>query len=358
MVVPQALARRLAAGPRSRPDAPRRILIVHHLLLGDTLCLTPLVAKCRERHPQAEIALTVPEAAAPLYARRPYGVRPLAFDPERPASVRALLGEPRFDLALVPGENRFAWIAHAVGAGWVAGFDGDRPAYKNRLLDERVPFPAWPWNWADVAARLVPGAPPRPYAPADWPAPDCAPFEPPSRPYAVLHVGARNPLRHWQPENWRALSLALEQRGLEVVWNGGRGDAALEAAIDPDARRRNYAGRLDLAQLWHLLGGARLLVCPDTGVAHLGRIVGVPTVTLFGPGSVALSGAGDFWARSPYRAVTVEEVPCRDQALVFKREIPGMRRCVRFAPECTNNICMQGIGVEPVLGAAQELLAG
>lgn len=358
LVVPRALGRRLAARSRARPAAPSRILIVHHLLLGDTLCLTPLLAKCREQYPQTDIALTVPRSAAPLYAQRPYGVRPLAFDPENSASVGALLREAPFDLALVPGENRFAWIAHALGALWVAGFDGDRPAYKNRLLDERLPFPSWPWNWGDVAASLIPGPPSKAYSPSDWQAPDWAPFERPAGPYAVLHLGARNPLRLWQGAKWRALCEALEKRGLEIAWSGARADEALVREVDPQGRRRSYAGRLDLAQLWHLLAGARLLVCPDTGIAHLARIVGVPAVTLFGPGSVALSGAGAFWASSPYRAVTVEAVPCRDQRLVFKREIPGMRRCVRFPPECTNNICMQEIGLEPVLAAADELLAG
>ena len=36
---------------RRRPAAPRRILVLHHLLLGDTLMVTALLAKLRERHP-------------------------------------------------------------------------------------------------------------------------------------------------------------------------------------------------------------------------------------------------------------------------------------------------------------------
>src|ERR1035438_1745052 len=37
-----------------RPD-PRRILIAHRLLLGDTLMLTALIARLREAYPRAEI---------------------------------------------------------------------------------------------------------------------------------------------------------------------------------------------------------------------------------------------------------------------------------------------------------------
>jgi len=58
-VVAHALARRVAHGPRTRPGTVRRILVAHHLLAGDTLMLTPLLAKLRERHPEAHIAMTV-----------------------------------------------------------------------------------------------------------------------------------------------------------------------------------------------------------------------------------------------------------------------------------------------------------
>ena len=69
--VARAVADRLVR--RVEPVEPRRVLIAHHLLLGDTLMLTALVAKLRANHPEADIAMTVPRAIAPLYATRPYG---------------------------------------------------------------------------------------------------------------------------------------------------------------------------------------------------------------------------------------------------------------------------------------------
>jgi len=47
------------------------------------------------------------------------------------------------------------------------------------------------------------------------------------------------------------------------------------------------------------------------------------TVALFGPGSAVLCGAGEFWKQSPYRAIAVDNFPCRDQGSLFKREIRG-----------------------------------
>src|SRR5438270_12899414 len=76
-----ALAHRVASvGRRRPPDKPRRILVAHHLLLGDTLMLTPLLAKLREQFPAAEIVMAVPGAHAGLYANRPYGVQAIGWN--------------------------------------------------------------------------------------------------------------------------------------------------------------------------------------------------------------------------------------------------------------------------------------
>jgi ADP-heptose:LPS heptosyltransferase len=351
-VVARALARRTRA--RAEPRHPRRILIAHHLLLGDTLMLTPLVKKLRTLHPEADIAMTVPRAIAPLYATRPYGLRALAFDPRSPAN--ALFGEAPFDLALVPGDNRYAWLAAAMRARWIVAFAGDRPRVKSWQVDHEVPYAQAPAAWGDLVAQLVDGAAPAPYRTREWTAPACADFSRPAPPYAVLHVGASSPLKQWTAQRWRELATWLDARGLAPVWSAAAGELAIVDAIDPHRRFASTAGRLDLPQLWQLLAHAELLVAPDTGVAHLGRVVGVPTVTLFGPGSAILCGAGDFWRDMPYRAVTVDPFPCRDQPVLFKREIAWVRRCGRSVAECPEHLCMPAIGVDAVRSAVTELL--
>ncbi|MHB0984032.1 MAG: glycosyltransferase family 9 protein [Sulfuricella sp.] len=385
-------------------EPPLRILIAHHLLLGDTLMLTPLLAKLRERHPQAEIVMLAPKASVPLYQQRPYGVTVLPHDPRDPSTLHALYQQSGFDLALVPGDNRYSWLAKALGARHIVAFAGDRPAWKSWPVDELVPYPSshpetpvapsplmgegWgegdkalkflplspalshkgrggienypniPAAWGDMVAGLIPGPAPAPYRPESWPDPNCTPFDLPSKPYCVLHVGASSPLKLWENEKWCALAEFLESRGYQVVWSGGWGEEKLIEALDPERRHPSYAGRLDLTQLWHLLKNARLLVCPDTGVAHLGRLTGTPTVALFGPGSASIYGAGDFWRDSPYVAVTVDPFPCRDQHRLFKREIPWVQRCGRSPRECATPHCMQAISLEVVMDAARRLLNG
>lgn len=342
--------------PRRRPEAPARVLVAHHLLLGDTIMLTPLLAKLSEQWPEAEIVMTVAGTFRCLYQGAPYGVRAYAYDPRDSATLRRLDTRGGFDLGIVPGDNRYSWLARALGARWIVAFDGDRPGYKNWPVDELVPYSRTAAAWGDMVAGLVPGAPPAPYHPRHWPAPQHRPFDRPVVPYCVLHVGASSPLKQWPDSAWHALAEHLTQRGWGVVWSAGPGEQAVVQRIDPAGRYASYAGRLDLAQLWHLLTDAELLVSPDTGVAHLGRLVGCPTVTLFGPGSSTLYGAGEFWSRSPYAALDVD-IECRDQRLLFRREIDWVRRCSRGPAECSEARCMTGITPARVIAAIDRVKA-
>jgi ADP-heptose:LPS heptosyltransferase len=343
-------------GRRRKPNAPRRILVAHHLLLGDTLMLTPLLAKLRQQYPVAEIVMTVPAAIAPLYEKKPYGVVAWAFDLRRAAALSTILRQGNFDLAVVPGDNRHAWLAAALNARWIVCHSGDHPGYKNWPADEQFPYPKAPAAWGDMVAELIEGPPPLAYRTKDWLAPNAQAFDLPPSPYAILHVGASTPLKQWPAANWRILADELCRRGFTVVWSGGAGETTIVEEIDPRGAHSSFVGMLDLAQLWRLIAGAAVFVSPDTGVAHLGRIVGTPTVALFGPGSAVLCGAGAFWRESPYRAVTIAEFPCRDQRILFRREISWVRRCGRSTRECASARCMQAIDVAAVDAAIADVV--
>ena len=89
------------------PVTPRNILVLHHLLLGDTIMLAGLLAKLRKCHPDANLHLATPSATVALFANRPYGVQAHPFNPKRVASLLALLRLPRPDLVIIPAENRY-----------------------------------------------------------------------------------------------------------------------------------------------------------------------------------------------------------------------------------------------------------
>ena len=351
-VVTRALALRTRT-KRRPPTHVRRILVAHHLLLGDTLMLSPLLAKLREQHPAAEIAMTVPRAVAPLYAARPFDVTIHAWDPR--GRHESLYAQAPYDLAFIPGDNRYAWLAAAMDARWIVAFDGARSARKDWPIDALVPYPHIPAAWGDMVATLADGPAPAPFDPCQWEAPPAAPFKRPQEPYAVLHVGASTPLKEWPAERWSGLAAWLDERGITPVWSGGHGEERIVALCDPDARFTSYAGALDLAQMWHLLAGATLLVAPDTGIAHLGRVVGVPGVTLFGPGSAIVTGPGEFFRNVPGGGVTVDPFPCRDQQRLFGRTITWVRRCGRSTAQCASPLCMHAIAPDAVTSAIVAL---
>jgi ADP-heptose:LPS heptosyltransferase len=342
---------------------PRRILIAHHLLLGDTLMLTALVARLRRKFPQAEILMTVPPALAQLYEGHPYGLHAEPWDPRDGTSLDRLIataGDTGFDLALVPGDNRYALLARALGSCWVVALAEATPSWKARLADQLLPWPTVPTALADIFASLAGTDGDDAYDPACWPAPPAREFSRPSGDYVVLHVGAGSLLRLWPEQNWLHVADALSARGLQPVWCGGPDDVARIAAIDPLGRYRNLAGALDLSQLWHLLAGARLLICLDSGVSHLARLTGTASVVLYGPGSPVLFGSGRFFRDAPFAAVWDEAFACRDQHTLFKRSLPWVRRCQRDVAACERDgrrpRCMEGLTPAQVLTAAEGLL--
>lgn len=351
LVVALGLLRRLDRRPYEGGRDYRRILVAHHLLLGDTVLLTPLLAKLRQRYPQAGIWMTVPPAFVPLYEGRPYGVCVMPFSPRDTGTLRPWLDLGGFDLAFVPGDNRHAWLARALGARCIVALAGDGKRWKDWQVDRQVPWPSTAATLAEAFAALVDGPEPPPYAPAQWPAAALA--ELPPQPYGVLHLSARNPLRRWPAAYWREVAAALRQNGLRVVWSVAPGEAALLETVGPEATDERIAGTLSLPGLRGLLAGARLLVTVETGIAHLCRLTGTPSVVVFGQGNPALHGNEPFWRQaSPMRPAFVSDVPCRDGQRLFGRLLPWVRRCDRSPQQCDRPVCIEAVSPEQVLSAA------
>lgn len=318
-VVFRAIRTRMG-GARRRAETPQSVLLAHQLLLGDTLMTTALVAKLRARFPAARLAMLMPQAFIPLYANRPYGLEAIPFSPRNPDSLDSALrmSPTGWDWTLLPGDNRFSWLAQAMGARWIGGWRDDSPAHKNWMVDEAFPWPEAAAALGDLWAEMIDGSPCE-YSPGHWPEPPCAAYPRPAEPYAVLHIGASNPKKFWPAKSWQAVAQGLQALGFTVVLSAGKGEESLTRAVDPGGRYQSFAGQLDLAQLFSLLREAALLIAPDTGVAHLGKVTGTPTLALFGRGPTVVYGRGHFWSRMPFRATVLAELPARPQSTLFRR---------------------------------------
>ncbi|MEV4799842.1 glycosyltransferase family 9 protein [Nonomuraea sp. NPDC049421] len=111
---------------------------------------------------------------------------------------------------------------------------------------------------------------------------------------AIVHPGAAYPARRWPPERFAEVAAALD----DVVVTGNAAEVPIAARVAELAGlppERMLAGRTRLADLIDLVSRSRLVVCGDTGVAHLATAFCVPSVVLFGPVSPMLWGPPPGW---------------------------------------------------------------
>jgi len=108
-----------------------------------------------------------------------------------------------------------------------------------------------------------------------------------SRPYAVLHPGAKYFTKRWAIDKFIAVARWLRERnGIEPVFNLGLGDAQIAQEV------RRHCGTdfvlldsLDLRQLIALIAGCRIFIGNDSGPTHIATALARPVVAIFGSSS-------------------------------------------------------------------------
>jgi ADP-heptose:LPS heptosyltransferase len=332
---------------------PKRILIAHYLLLGDTLLLAPLMKRIYERYPNSEKFILVRPAFIPLYKMEPYDFKALPYNPKSFLDYWHVFRQGPYDLTFVAGDNRYSWLARSLRSMWIVGIENDKPRWKNWMIDEAMSLDKKPATWADMMGRLVDGINPKPYQYNEWALsnliklPELVAI---SNPYVICHLGASTPLKLWPKSSWQTLIESLVKKDLKIVLSAGPGEEHLVREVDPQQKYTHVAGKYSLEDMWVLIKDAKLLVSVDTGIAHIAKFTNTPLVTLFGPGSPVCHGAGKFWEKSPHIDTTKKVFICRDQNILFRRKINWVKRCGRKKEECkTPGACMEIITSQEVI---------
>ena len=258
-------------------SAGSTILVYRALGLGDFLAGVPALRALRAALPGHRLVLAAPEALRPLVELSgavdelvPTGeLEPVRWSEPPPAVAVDLHGNG-------PASKR---LLEALGPGRLVAFAG--PGGSGRHVDG----PTWDPDEHEVRRwlRLVE------HAFGTAVPPDLSLAVPDREPRVagavVVHAGAAYPSRRWPEERFAAVAAAVAAEGLPVVLTGSGPEAeAVErirvAAGLPEA---SVAGRTDLTDLAALVAHARLVVCGDTGVAHLASAYATASVLLFGP---------------------------------------------------------------------------
>jgi ADP-heptose:LPS heptosyltransferase len=104
------------------------------------------------------------------------------------------------------------------------------------------------------------------------------------RGHVVVHPGASVAARGWEPDRYRALVRSLARAGADVVVTGGRAERDLTTFVtgrEPGVT--DAGGETNFDVLAALLAEAAVVVCGNTGPAHLAAAVGTPVVSLYAP---------------------------------------------------------------------------
>lgn len=157
----------------------------------------------------------------------------------------------------------------------------------------------------------------------------------------VVHGGASAPSRRYSPARYARVISLLQDKGFKVVLTGTQGEHALIADIVQQCTVHsnliNLTGLLSLGELACLIKGARLLVCNNSGPAHIAAAVQTPVVDLY-----ALTNPQHRpWMVS--HRLLYHDVSCRN--------------CYSSVCKAGTNACLEGIEPDEVVTAAMELLA-
>ena len=260
----------------------REVLVLRALGLGDFLTGVPAYRALRRAFPDAHLTLAAPSAFAPL-VRLVGGIDRLL--PAEGLGQLAYEGRP--DLAV---------NLHGAGPESIDHLLSTRP---RRLLTHAHPQraavqgPEWledqheVLRWCRLLATAGIVATPTNLRLAEpreraVPVPDAV----------VVHPGASAPARCWPAGRYAFVARRLHAAGHRVVITGGRSESGLAARVQHAAGlpRNRQLVDLDITDLAALIARARLVICGDTGIAHLATAYGTRSVILFGPTSPARWG--------------------------------------------------------------------
>jgi heptosyltransferase-3 len=280
---------------------PNKILALQFKYFGDAVLMTPALRAIREKFPQGELHVLVPQPVAPLLQQLPWINRVWPMPRRRGRASLSLtwpvirgLRREHFDRSVdFAGNDRGAILSFLIGArqrlGWAerGGFLGRQFCYNQRVPPEnkiqhesaRLAHLLSAWDIAPSSLAAEIRADPALAATAKK-------LLPPGK--ILCHIASSQQKKEWPLAHWAALHQMAAAAGIELVFATGIG--AREESLLKDFQRLAPAAPVlkpvpDLALYLAVLHQAPGFVSSDTGPLHFAAALDVPTLALFGPSS-------------------------------------------------------------------------
>ncbi len=311
--------------------------------LGDVTHVVPVVAALHAQCPGIQITWVIGKPEHRLLDGLD-GVEFLVYDKRSGlAGWRALrrkLARRRFDALLqMQVSLRAGLVSTAIRAGVRVGYDRARARELHGWFVNRRIAEAHGQHVLDALMSFVEPLGLEP-DPARWNLPladDDLAFArdhlDPSRRTLVVCPVSSHPRRNWRPERYAAVAdHAIERHGFQVILSGG--PAPLERRFGDRILAEMRHPALDLIgkdtpkKLAALVGGADLVLAPDTGPAHIANAAGTPVIGLYAATNPRRSGPYHSlkWCvdRYPQAALKFRGKPAAQLRWGTKLEYPGV----------------------------------
>jgi heptosyltransferase I len=277
-------------------ERPESLCILRLSAIGDTCHVVPVVRTLQRIWPTTRLTWVIGRVEARLMSLLP-GVEFITIDKgaglAAARALRALLRGRRFDVLLhLQLSLRASLVSALISANIRLGFDRARARELQWLFTNAQIEPRVRQHVLDSFQGFL-GALGLPQGDLQWNLPlpaeaqhYAAALVPDAQPTLIISPCSAHPARNWRPERYATIAEhAVQAHGMRVILCGG--PSALERAMGASIERRaavpivNQIGADTLPQLLALLARARVLLCPDSGPAHMATMVGTPVIGLY-----------------------------------------------------------------------------
>ena len=324
---------------------PNRVFIIRPGGIGDAVLLAPAISALKNKFPESTLTVLAEKRNAGVFPLIPGVDQVLRYDVPR-EFLAAFRLKPDLAIDSEQYHRLSAVVARLTGAATLIGFATNG---RSRLFHHAIPYSHDDYEANSFFHLLAPFgiSEPTSIAPPFLSVPVTAqtranqllaPLE--KHPFVAIFPGASVEERRWGGERFSLVAVRLAQQGYKIIVVGGKEDATTGTTIIKASGGINLAGCTTLVETAGILAQSALLISGDSGVLHLGVGLGIPTVSLFGP------GIAQKWApRGPRHVVLNLQLPCSPCT-----QFGNTNRCPRQAE------CLQQITPEMVLEAAVSLL--